>query len=98
MENIKLHDKQFEIIPMGIETNLYNKTRKFSFVSDLGYFDVEIAFDKDNISNIEYYSSADELLKTYTDCISLKMLSKEFNKEYEDGKIADIYIVVLEIE
>lgn len=99
MEKIKLNDSQiFEIIPMGINTNIFEKTRKFSFISDLNYTEIETAFQLKNISKIEYYSVGDELLKTYTDCVSLKSLTKEFNKEYEDSKFADIYTVVLAIE
>ena len=98
MEKIKLNNKQtFDIIPMGIGTNKYEKKRFFSFIADLGYSDIENAFNKANISKIDYYSSVGELLKTYTDCISLKVLSKELDKEYEDGKFADIYTVKLEI-
>ena len=29
---------------------------------------------------------------------AIKKLSKEYSKEYEDGKFADVYIIVLEIE
>lgn len=97
MEKIKLGNKQtFEILPMGISTNVFEKTRTFSFISDLGYSEVEIAFQPENISQIEYYSIADELLKIYADCAALKSLTKEFGKEYEDGKFADVYTVVLE--
>lgn len=98
MEKIKLNNEQiFELIPMGIDTNLYGKTRRFSFISELEYGDIEEAFNStENISKIEYLSVSDELLKTYTDCISLKMLSKEFNKQVEDGVVADVYTVVLE--
>lgn len=97
MEKIKINNGQiFEAIPMGIDTNIFESTRKFSFISDSSYGEVETSF-KDNIAKIEYLSVSAELLKAYTDCIGLKMLSKEFNKEYEDGKFADVYTVVLEI-
>ena len=96
MEKIKLNNGQiFEIVPMGIDTNMFEKTRKFSFVSDLGYGDIETAFSVGNIGKIEYLSTADELLKAYTDCKSLKMLSKEFNKKVEDKVVADVYTVEL---
>jgi hypothetical protein len=96
METIKLNNNQeFEIIPMGIDTNLFEKTRKFSFISTLGYGEIETAFNTENINKIEYLSASDELLKTYDDCVSLKMLSKEFNKQVEDKVIADVYTVVL---
>lgn len=99
MEKIKLDNGiEFDIVPMGIETNTFNKTRKFKFISELVYGEIEGSFNIENISRIEYLSVADELLKTYTDCINLKMIAKEFNKEYEDGKFADAYIVVLEIK
>lgn len=99
MEKIKLYNKQmFELVPMGITTNIYNQTRQFSFISNLNYGEIESAFNNaENISKIEYLSVSNELLKTYIDCIGLKMLSKEFNKEYEDGKFADVYKVELEI-
>jgi len=99
MEKIKLYNGHvFEIIPMGIETNKFEKTRKFSFVSVLSYEDIESEFsDEENISRIEYYSAAGDLLKTYSDCVSLKMLAKEFNREYEDGKFADVYTVLLNL-
>jgi hypothetical protein len=100
MEKIKLNNEQiFDLIPMGIMSNIYDKTRSFSFVSNLGYDDIETAFgNPDNISVVKYYSASSELLKTYTDCKSLKAVKKEFNKEYEDGKFADVYTVTLEIE
>lgn len=98
MEKIKLNNNlEFELIPMGIETNNYNKTRKFSFISELEYGDIERAFSEDNISEIEYLSASSELLKTYTDCVKLKMMAKEFNKQYEDGLFSDVYTVELEI-
>lgn len=99
MEKIKLNNGQIiEIVPVGIDTNFLFKTRKLSFISKLGYAEVESVFNTDNISRIEYYSANDELLKTYTDCVNLKMLSKEFNKEIEDGIFADIYTLELEIQ
>ena len=98
MEKIKLNNNQiFEIIPMGIDTNLFEKSRKFSFASTLNYGEIETAFNPQNINKIEYISTANELLKTYIDCKSLKMLSKEFGKQVEDTVIADVYTVVLEI-
>lgn len=98
MEKIKLSNGQMlKIIPMGIETNTYDKTRRFSFVSALGYTDIETAFNTENISKIEYLSSTDELLKTYTDSIILKSLTKEFDKQVEDEVVADVYSVELEI-
>ena len=98
MEKIILNNgESFELIPMGITTNIFNKTRKFSFISELGYVEIESAFRTENISKIEYYSASDELLKTYEDCVNLKMIAKEFNKEYEDDKFADVYVVELEI-
>ena len=87
VEKIKLGNKQtFEILPMGISTNVFEKTRTFSFISDLGYSEVEIAFQPENTSQIEYYSIADELLKIYADCAALKSLIR-IGKEYEDGKL-----------
>ena len=45
MEKIKLNNEQiFDLIPMGIMSNIYDKTRSFSFVSNLGYGDIETAF------------------------------------------------------
>lgn len=97
MERIKLNNERIlELIPMGINSNNFNKTRSFSFVTDLNYEEIEVIFSASNISNIEYLSIADELLKTYKDCISLKSLTKEFNKQVEDNIIADVYTVVLE--
>lgn len=100
MEKIKLNNgTEFEIIPMGINTNNYIKQREIKFISDLTYSEIEVVMtNMDNISKIEYYSSADELLKVYTDCKAIKKLSKEYSKEYEDGKFTDVYTVVLEIE
>ena len=99
MEKIKLKNEEvFEIVPMGIETDLYNKTRTFSFISELGYAEIETAFTTQNLSKIEYLSSTDELLKTYIDCVVLKSLTKEFGKEVEDGVIADVYSVDLELD
>ena len=98
METIKLNNDQvFEIIPMGIETNIYDKIRKFSFLSDLGYGGIETAFNTENISKIIYYSASNDLLKTYTDCLYLKALSKEFNRQIEDGVFANVYTVELTI-
>lgn len=99
MEKIKLKDDTvLEIIPMGIETNNYNKIRKFSFKSELGYGEIERLFNIENISSVHYLSVADEVLKTYNDCIGLKSLSKVFNSEIEDGIVSDIYVVELEIQ
>lgn len=98
MEKIKLKNEEvFEIVPMGIETDLYNKTRTFSFISELGYAEIETAFTTQSLSKIEYLSSTDELLKTYMDCIILKSLTKEFDKQVEDDVIADVYSVELVI-
>ena len=94
MESIKLNDgKVFEIIPMGITTS--EKTRKYSFVSELGYEEIETAFNTENISSIQYLSDHGELLKTYSDCTILKSLSKEFGRQIEDALVADVYSVVL---
>ena len=96
METIKLNNGQaFEIIPMGIDANAFEKIRVFSFVSELGYGEIETAFNAENIGNIQYLSDHDELLQTYTDCIALKSLSKEFGKQIEDSITADVYSVVL---
>jgi len=99
VEKIQLNNNQiFEIIPMGIDTNAFEKTRKFNFISKLNYGEIETIFvNKENISEIKYLSASDQLLKIYTDCIGLKIIAKEFNKEYEDGKFEDIYTVVLEL-
>jgi len=98
MEKIRLNNGQiFELIPIGIETDVLKKRRKFSFVSELGYAEIEATFSVDNITSIDYLSADNEVLKIYTDCNGLKMIAKEFNKEYEDGKFADVYTVVLEI-
>lgn len=100
MEKIKLVNGQiFEIIPVGIVTKDYEKIRMFSFISTLGYGEIENAFSNvSNIQTIEYYSATDEILKTYTDCISLKSITKEFNREIEEGKYSDVYSVILVIE
>lgn len=99
MEKIKLNNRdEFELIPMGIDTNDYEKKRIFSFISELGYNDIETDFaSNENIGKIEYYSASDELLKTYDDCITLKSIRKEFNRQVEDDIIADVYSVELEI-
>lgn len=100
MEKLKLVDGQtFNLVPMGISTNNFDKVRQYSFVSDaLSYEDIESAFaNNGNINRIEYYSASDTLLKVYEDCVALKSVTKEFNKQIEDGIFGDIYIVTLSI-
>lgn len=98
MEKIKLTNGQIlDIIPMGICMNMYERTRTISFVSNLGYADIESAFETPNIENIEYLSAAGDLLKTYSDCTGLKSLTKEFGRQVEDSIVSDVYTVVLTI-
>ena len=100
MEKIKLKDKKvFDIVPMGINTDKFNKKRKFSFITDKTIEEIETDFKNvDSISKIEYLSNADELLKEYTDCKQLKSISKEFNKEVENGIFSDVISIELEIQ
>lgn len=75
MEKIKLNNGQiFELEPMGIITS--DKRRFFSFKSELPYQEIETAFIE-NLEKVEYLSTADELLVTYVDCVSLKSISKD---------------------
>lgn len=94
MEKIKLvNGKVFELIPMGINTNIFMKERTFSFISD--YKEIENEFGEENISSITYISKGGDVLKEYNDCIYLKKVIKEFGKQIEDGVVRDIYTVVL---
>jgi hypothetical protein len=78
MEKIKLSNEAiFEIIPLGITSLDIQKRRSFSFKSDLPYDEIEANFkNSDNIASIQYLSEADEVLMTYADCVSLKIISK----------------------
>lgn len=68
----------FELVPDGIKP--YDKTRKITITSDLTYAEIESCFaNTDNISTIQYLSEADEVLKTYADCVSLKTLYKDYD-------------------
>ena len=99
MEKIKLKDDTIlELIPMGITTKSFEKKRTFRFMSEMDYNDVETAFVSENVAEIEYLSASDDLLKVYTDNLSLISLTKEFNREIEDGVFSDVYIVVLETQ
>ena len=99
LEKIKLKDDTIlELIPMGITTKSFEKKRTFRFMSEMDYNDVETAFVSENVAEIEYLSASDDLLKVYTDNLSLISLTKEFNREIEDGVFSDVYIVVLETQ
>lgn len=96
MEKIKLiNGKIFDLIPMGINTNILTKERTFSFISNLDTEEVEKEFGESNVSKIYYLSSSGDVLKQYNDCVSMKKISKEFRKQIEDGVIKDVYTVVL---
>ncbi|MDF2906849.1 MAG: hypothetical protein K0R34_2170 [Herbinix sp.] len=81
MEKIKLSNGViFEITPMGITSLDVQKRRSFNFASELSYDEIETEFkNPDNIASIQYLSEADEVLKTYADCVSLKILSKNID-------------------
>jgi hypothetical protein len=78
MEKIKLNNETvFEIIPLGITSFDIQKRRSFSFISELPYDEIEANFKiPENIASIQYLSESDEVLTTYADCVSLKILSK----------------------
>jgi hypothetical protein len=63
---------------LGITSLDIQKRRSFSFKSELPYDEIEAYFKTpDNITSIQYLSEADEILMTYADCVSLKILSKD---------------------
>lgn len=77
MEYIKFGDTAFEIVSMGIIENTYTKRRTFYFKTDLDYASVEsILTNADNLSSIKHVAENNIIRTTYSDCISLKVLSK----------------------
>jgi hypothetical protein len=79
MEKIKLTNNTIlDIIPMGINTNTFVKRRTFNISSSLTYLEIEtLLTNKDNITSIQYLSENEEVLATYSDCASLKIISKD---------------------
>jgi hypothetical protein len=77
MKTVKFGENKFEIASSGIIENTINKRRIFNFSSDLSYPEIEtILINPDNISNIQYIIGDDIVNITYSDCVSLKVLSK----------------------
>lgn len=76
MEKIKLKNGQlFDLVSMGITSS--DKRRSFTFTSTLAFTDIELSFTDSNVSNIQYLSATDEILASYTDCVTLKSLLRD---------------------
>ena len=93
MEKIKLKNGQeFELVPMGINSNELYKKRTFKFVSELDYEEVKNLFlNRMNLEEVEHIL-ADGSKHTYLDCAKLKELSQRFSENIGNGTTADIYI------
>lgn len=80
MKTVKFGENVFEIASNGIIENPINKRRIFNFSSDLSYTEIETMLtNPDNISNIQYIIEDNLVNITYSDCVSLKVLSKNID-------------------
>jgi len=96
MERIVLKNGQeFEIIPMGINTNEFMKRRTFKFISNLPYDEVKNIFmTNSNLEEIDYVL-ADGSRHTYTDCAKLKQLSQQYSVRVGEENQRDVYVAVI---
>jgi hypothetical protein len=100
MEKIKLKNGQeFELVPMGINTNEFTKRRIFKFKSNLTYTDVLAMFlEYENIEKIDYILADGTVGKTYLDCVKLMHFGFSPNYEVDVNTTADIFIVELSVD
>lgn len=73
MEKIKLNNREFELVPMGIKET--DKRRSFTISTDLAYSTIEKSFT--DVSNIQYLSESGEVLAAYLDGVSTKSITKD---------------------
>lgn len=97
-EKIKLaNGQEFDLVPMGINS-LSDKRRQFKFTSDMSYDDIKAMFlNPDNLASIDHILQSGEITTTYTDCVSLKQVSTEFDVQIGENTM-DVYTVTLSID
>jgi hypothetical protein len=97
-EKIKVaNGQEFDLVPMGI-SNPSDKRRQFKFTSDMPYDDIKIMFlNPDNLASIDHILQSGEVTTTYTDCVSLKQLSTEFDVLIGEETI-DVYTALISID
>ena len=92
MEKIRLsNNTEFELVPNGIDSDYYKKRRTFTFVSEKSHAEVYATFlDTANLATVTYLDEAGEPNKTYADCVKLKVLATERDRQITDELITDI--------
>lgn len=108
MEKFKFGTNTFDVVPNGIENDTFNKRRKFYFKTELSYPEVEAILTKqDNLTGVQYIAENGDILATYSDCVSLKVLSKsldtgtytaEFSTDATEKEISELKAKVAELE
>lgn len=97
MEKILFGTHELNLIPMGINLNVHNKTTRFDVIAELSYEDLEnLLLTEENIKVIKHLSDSGEVLATYTDCVELKSITKERGKYITEDLVAhDVFTIVL---
>lgn len=95
LEKVKLNDNtKLTLIPMG--TRRQERSFTMSVLAEVPYVELEeVLLNIDNISKIQHLSYSGEILTTYTDCISLKRLSKEIGAYMGEEDTKDVYVIEL---
>lgn len=100
MEKFKFGVNTFDVVPEGVTNDTFNKRRKFYFQTDLSYAEVEATLtNPDNLAGVQYIAENGDTLATYSDCVGLKSLSKnydtrtytaEFSTDATEKKLAEM--------
>lgn len=108
MEKFKFGVNEVNVVPNGIENDTFNKRRKYYFKTDLTYAEVEeILTNPDNLAAVQYIAENGDILAAYSDCVSLKVLSKsldtgtytaEFSTDATEKRIAELEATVKKLE
>lgn len=100
MEKIRLaNNTELELIPNGLHTDDYGKRRTFTFISEKSYSEVEAELlNGTNLATVTYLDEAGEPIKTYADCVKLKILAKEKDRQITDDLIADVFIAEISVD
>lgn len=108
MEKFKFGTNEVNVVPNGIENDIFNKRRKYYFKTDLSYPEVEaILTNPDNLTSVQYIAENGDILSTYSDCVGLKVLSKdldtgtytaEFSTDATEKRIAELEATVKKLE
>jgi hypothetical protein len=84
MEKIRLSNGQeFDLRPLGINSNDIRKTRLFKFTSELPIGEIQAMFrNSENISSIDHLLSTGTLRGNFSDCVAYKSLSHDDSNVY----------------